>query len=129
MSEIAGKWGVSRDEELYRGDYLTRADAIAACDPNGSTWVGQFQEPPDPAGYIDHDLILEHILCQDEYSMEAAEGALEATKEELADLTQTMQAAFRDWMTRNSITPGFYMVDPDTVHKVQFDLDGHLITD
>ncbi len=119
MKSLVGKWGISHNEETYSGEYESREAAIAACDPgSGASWIGQYQDPPPPASYIEASDIIEHIQCQDDYSIECAEGALHATKSELEDLTESLRATFNAWMKRNSIDIGFYLIDSDTIEKI-----------
>lgn len=115
--DCIGTWGYSFNEEIYYGYYVTAEDAIAELH-GGRGWVGQFIAPSEPEGYIDGEDVIEHILCQDEYSGDYAEDAFDCSREVLDDLTLMLQQTFRDWMEKHGVEPGFLLVDPDTVRKV-----------
>jgi len=93
MSDIAGKWSYSTNEETYSGECDTREDAIAelfAENPDHDHgWVGMcvaFQAE----SYIDSHDIIERITCQDDCSIDAAQGWPHATKKEMQDLTDSI---------------------------------------
>ncbi len=117
MTNHVGKWSYSTDEETYHGNFDSREEAIAEMSGYEKFWTGQIVDPTDPEDYLDADLLLEHIQCQDDYSLDVAEDCLYCTKEDREDLTQAIRETFRQWMIRRGVTLGFWLIDQTTVQK------------
>jgi len=128
MADKVGKYGISTDEELFYGEYDSREEAIDECEP-GTSFIGQYREPADPASLFDGDDVIERIFDHEDYQIDVAEDALDATKEQRADLTAVLQGAFRDWMQRHKIKVGFLIVPCETQEKIVKDEDGHCVND
>ncbi len=109
---IAGKWGYSHDEETYFGTFDTKKEAIRAGRQEGRPlWVGQYIDPISPEKYIDGKDLIEQVLCQNDYCGEWAEGALDCTGTQLAELTMKMRSVFGDWLDKHDLRPRFGLVD------------------
>lgn len=110
---ITGKWGWTRDEESYHGFFDSpeeaAADGLGA--KAGIITVGQYREPTAPEDYIDADLIIEHVTCQDEYCIECAEEALHCSKEQEDELTAALRATFAQWLDKHKLRPTFGIVE------------------
>jgi len=104
---IAGTWGTSYDDECYSGRAASRDEAIAA-DPT-ARFVGQY-EAPLLESYLSAELLIEHVLCQDDYCGDWADGSLDATEEQCAELTEAVQRLFREWAERHDLVPQFGIV-------------------
>lgn len=111
---LEGKWSYSTNEENYAGECDTREEAIAelfAENPDSDHgWIGRCV-PFRAEWYIHADDVIEQITCQDECSIDAAQGWPHTTKEELQDLTDSLRAAFCAWMDRTDNRPNFYTID------------------
>ena len=112
MKQPIYSWSI--DEEIYYGQHDTPENAAAegfGDIPLGrqEVFVGENLDP-DPVSFIDADLILEHITCQDEFSTEAAEQWTQS-EEEKNDLTRRLRNAFNEWMEANNQVPGFWTVN------------------
>jgi hypothetical protein len=103
----AGTWGTSYDGEYYSGRSASRGEAIAA-DP-AARFVGQY-EAPQLESYLSAELLIDNVLCQDDYCGDWADGSLAATKEQLAELTDAVRLLFRDWVERHGLMPQFGIV-------------------
>lgn len=111
----AGKWGFSSSGETYIGAYDSREEAIQdgridAADPSGSFYVGQYRDPT-VEGCVDADLLLEHILCQDDFCGDWAEGSLSASDNQLDELTDAIQKVLGEWIDRHGLRPNFGIVE------------------
>ena len=73
-------------------------------------FVGEISDPV-PEAYIDADVILEHITCQDAFLGDHAEGWPEASKEQLEELEKELRAVFIAWMERHDLRPTFWYVN------------------
>lgn len=106
------QWAFSWDEELYDGTYDSKQEAIDeafAQDPTAeSVWV-VIAVKPKPEEYFDADLVIEHIKCQDDFGTEWAEGWPDETKEQLQELTDSLQKVFSEWMDKHSLRPTFFI--------------------
>ncbi|WP_437224962.1 hypothetical protein SH661x_001932 [Planctomicrobium sp. SH661] len=117
-----GKWTASTDEENWdgEGEWDSEADAIAGgpesleLSPGDTYYVGQTRAPT--ISVPDADDILEHITCQDDFSLDCAEGAFSCSKEVAAELTDAIQKTFDDWMARHKLEPTFYLIDNYSKH-------------
>lgn len=117
-----GRWGHSRDGELYTGFFDTREEALAEARANDSEFIGQYRDPISPEACIEADLLTEHVLCQDDYCGEWAEGVLDFTKEQEAELTAAIRRVFGEWIDRHGLRPGFGIVEkPETVEPEMAD--------
>ncbi len=112
---IEGKWGYSRDGEMYSGAFGSKEEAVCAAQKNESSYVGQYHAPSAPEDYIDADDLIEKVLCQDEYCGDWADGCLDANPEQKQELTAAVRKVFADWMDRHGLRPAFGMIDEATV--------------
>lgn len=112
-----GKWTVSTDEENWPAldGWETREQAIAegpeelGVEPGECFFVGQMRAPsisvPDADDFIDH------ILCQDDFCLECAEGSFDCTKEQRKELTNLLEKTFFEWMDRHGLRPRHFMIE------------------
>lgn len=107
---MEGKWGYSRDGEWFNGPFDSREE-LAAEVLNGVVYMGQFRAPIPPEQYIDAELLTEHVLCQDDYCLDCAEGCIEGTKKQQEDLTEAIRVLFRDWLVKHDLMPIFGIVE------------------
>jgi hypothetical protein len=110
MSEYA----YSLDGERYHGSFGSAEEAAANGlndDDRDSVWVGECVPPPQPETFLDAAYILEHVQCQDYYSGEYGEDWPNASKDQEAELTEALQAAFAAWLDRHGLRPEFFMVE------------------
>ncbi len=119
----------STDEENYQDNFDTPEAAAAEGfaqneeEENLRIFVGE-NETPDPAGYIDADLVLEHITEQEEFCIEVAAGWTQS-KTEKDDLTARLRKSFTDWMDEHKQHPSFWTVK--NVEEYGKDLDGNVV--
>lgn len=102
----------SRDEENYHGDFASPDEAVADALGqyiDGSVLVG-VKYQPGAESYIDATLVIEHIVCQDEYSAEAADHWPDASNEQLSELTAELQKVVGDWLDRHKLRESFFLV-------------------
>lgn len=102
----------STDGEWYHGSSATVEEAFEeAVDSGaeGSVWIGITYEPAAEA-YVDAELVLEHIACQDEYAHEAADDWPNATQEQLDELTAELQKTVGEWLDRHKLRERFFLV-------------------
>lgn len=111
--DITGKWGWTRDEESYYGFFNTPEEAAADGLPKegGTITVGQYRDPTAPEDYVDAELIIEHVTCQDEYCIECAEDALQCTKEQEDELTASLRTTFAAWLDKHKLRPSFGIIE------------------
>lgn len=115
---IEGRWGYTHDEETYHGSYATPEEAARESGRVVAT-VGQYEAPTPPEAYIDASLLVDHVLCQDDYCGDWADGCLDASPAEMAELTDAVRSAFRAWIDKNGLEPQFGTVRLDSVRKIK----------
>lgn len=122
--DITGKWGYSVDNEVFEDTLDTPEQAIVEGNERAldagvmKFYIGQYEGSPDPAGYIDADLIIEHVKCQDDFSHEFAEDWPDESREQNDELTEIMRATFRQWLDRHGLNPTFSTVDPSSIREL-----------
>lgn len=108
------KYSYSTNEENYEGEFDTPEEAAQACfaeNPDHHVcWVGEAVRP-QPENFIDGDLLIEHIMEQDEFSGDWAEAWPEATKEQKADLDERLKNMFLEWMDAHDLRPSFWNIE------------------
>lgn len=106
-------YSYSVDEERYFGGFATpeqaAAEAFDEYPDRTAVWVGENYQP-HPEGYIDADLVIEHITCQDEYCIDAADGWPDATKEQYEELTAALRKVVGDWLDKHKLRERFFLV-------------------
>lgn len=115
------KWSISTNGENYSGQYDTKEEAIAEGQAMGydSFYVGQCCSPISPeAAWCGEDWI-DHVLCQDDYSGEWADGSLNATNEELAELEGEVRPILAAWLERHGLRPTFWLIADGTVEEIE----------
>lgn len=111
-----GKWYYSSDEEMYYGHFDTKEEAIAELlDIHESGYVGQFVNA-NIEEYLDAEIMLENIQCQDQFGHESYEDMFHCTKSEFEELEQSLRTAFRQWVDR--VLRPILILDTDTVEEV-----------
>lgn len=113
-------YSLSRDEEHYHGEFETREGAIEEAKSEGLKrfWTGE-NVRPDPTDFIDGSDVIERIVCQDEFTGDWADGWPEATKEQEAELTGMLRAAFNLWMEKHGLGPKFWNVENVQEHTIE----------
>lgn len=117
---LSGKWGYSRDEEHYHGDFDTKEEAIEegkSCE-RGDFTVGQYR---DPNLEVDADRVLDQILeeAYDEGG-DCVEGWLSRVpRKQLEALSLTLSAAFQKWLVEHKHLPSFGIIDQHTLEKIE----------
>lgn len=125
VQDRIGKWGYCDSEDrIFEGYFDTEEMAIEAarnrCEESdaGPFEVGQYRAVHAPEGYIDANDIFEHICCQDEFSGDWADGFPGASKEQMRELTDKVQAEIRAWMERHDLLPDWVAVDEGTIREI-----------
>ncbi len=118
-------YAFSVDEEHFSGDFDTVELACqeAARDPDIGCffWVGEVTAPPGPEAFFDADLWLEHVSCQDEYSLDCAEDWDQATAVQKEELEEAVRNVMSLWLDRHNLRPGFFMVSQPQKFRVMPD--------
>lgn len=113
---IAGKWGISDTGERYEGMYDTRDEAKAAA--KHGQYIGQYREPVLPEECWSAEDWIDHVLCQDDYCHDCAEGCLDATEEQRCELELYVRAVLGAWLDKHGLRPEFGLVeDSEVVYK------------
>ena len=121
MSEsISGKWGYTRDEEFYTGAYDTPQDAIKAsgAEEGETVIIGQYRAPVPPEEFIHAEDMIEHVLVQDEYSGEWADGCISYSEDQERELTEALRKVFATWLDRHDLRPKFGIVDEAGIRRI-----------
>lgn len=117
MSEM--KYAYSCDGERYHGCFDSIEDAFdeANCQDGESVWIGMIVRPHAPEAFVDADLVLDHISCQDEYSHECAEDWCMCSDAEKEELTEYLQAVVAGWIRRHKLEPTFFLVQGERQYR------------
>lgn len=102
----AGKLTASYDGVDYHVVIDSREEALR----EGCQFIGRCVRPPVLAA-IDAERIIEDIQCQDEWSIDAAEGALDPSSAEIADLEERIRQCVSRWLTDHKLWPEFSLVE------------------
>ena len=109
-NDMVGKWGHTTDEETYHGWFDTwQESAREAGKPGETVRVGQYRVPVT-SGYIDADLVIEHITVQDDYG-DWAVDSFSTTDANLEELTEALRETFDQWVEKHGLQPQFGVVD------------------
>ena len=86
------QFSYSHDEEHFYGSFATPEEAAheGLCGEYDRCFVGE-NYTPDAESYLDADLLIEHVSCQDEYCVDAAEGWPNETKTQRDQLTTSLR--------------------------------------
>lgn len=118
MGSVAGKWGYSYDGgELFQGAYDSPQEAAEASG-RGLVVVGQYRDPVQPEEFVEASDIIDHVLCQDEYCGDWADGVLDCSPEQKDELTAALRTTVGTWLDRHGLRPEFGMVDANTMRKI-----------
>ncbi|NCX94328.1 MAG: hypothetical protein EBX40_06610 [Gammaproteobacteria bacterium] len=115
--DVAGTFVYSTDgsaEIWTSGRYDTIDDALDeafAWDAEKVVYIGECKRPPQPESIWEADDWLETVSCQDEYSIEVAEGWDRATKEQKEELETAVRNVMAEWLDKHDLRPKFYLVD------------------
>lgn len=104
------KYSYSHDDEHFHGEYDTPEEAFAMSNED-SAYVGENVAPTQPEDFWRAYDWLEHVSCQDEYSMDAAEGWDDSTKEQLSELETEVRKVMAAWLDRHGLRPKFWIVE------------------
>lgn len=110
------QWAYSRNEDgTYFGDFPDwRSAALDALhgyeDIRPGIWVGRCEPPVDPEHFIDANLILDHICCQDEYCGDWSDGWPGESQEQHDELTDAIRSVLAEWFDRHKLRPKFFTV-------------------
>lgn len=112
MSDLmTGKFAYSHNEEHYYGAFDSFDEAKReALDVYESAWVGECRKP-DVLGAIDGERLIDDILCQDDFSIDAAGEGLSATRDQMIELDDMLRETFRQWLDKHDLWPTFYVVE------------------
>lgn len=119
-----GKWAYSFDEENYSSSvFASRAEVVAELqDCDRAVWIGQCKPVDPPELFFTSWSVeewLKSVLEQDEYSIEAAEGSLNATRDQTTELAEEIRPIISAWLDRHGLRPRFYLIDEATVERVK----------
>jgi hypothetical protein len=116
---LIGKWSISRNEENYYGLFETLEEAIEEGIQYGTFWAGQCVAPIAPEQLFDgnvlRDWIDQHVLEHDDYAGEWADGAVDASREELNELAEELRPLIAAWLDRHALRPTHWNIDPQSV--------------
>lgn len=129
----AGKWGYdSGSEGNYRGDCPTPQEAAELaieqeCFEEGEIIeVGQYRDPALPESYVDAEIVLEHVACQDDYQHDCAEGWPNVKKPAIEELNAAITEVFAKWLDKHEARPWWCCVDMKTIRKFEV-IDGQAV--
>ena len=109
------QWAHSSDEENYGVYSDTREEAIKyGLDlyDGEPFWIGRCVEPRQPEDLWHADDWLEYVSCQDEYSMDCADGWDSGiTKSEKDELEAEVRKVMTAWLDRTKNRPDFYLIE------------------
>lgn len=105
------RYAWSSDGEVYVGDFASIERAFEDAEAEGCErpWIGKAGAPMVEQ-YVDADLILEHITCQDDYTAEVAEEWPFATVMQCHELTEALQKVVAEWVDKHKLWPTFFVV-------------------
>ncbi len=104
----------STDGENFHtlGEFATAREAAEAFFKDNAAdetvEIAEPSPPSEPEDFIDADLIIEHVGCQDDYQCDAAEDWPGATVAQLDELTEELRKVFASWLHKHGLRPGFY---------------------
>lgn len=108
-------YSLSLDGDLYEGEYPTRDAAIAAgceaSEPGFEFWTGFNREPAAPEECISGRDVIDVILGNEDYQVDQAEGALEASDAEVEELSRAIHDVIARWVSLNSLWPDHLCID------------------
>lgn len=111
----------SEDEERYHGPFDSVAAALTQAERDGVesdfVWVGECYHP-HAEDYVDAHLVLDHIVEQEEYCIDAADGWPNATTGQKAELTRLLQQTVGDWLDRHKLRERFFLVRDTVKHQL-----------
>lgn len=111
VGNMSKQFSYSHNGEEYHGRFDTFEQAKAEACEMGATFVGECVAPPAPESYFDADDWLEHVSCQDEYSIDAAEDWCRPTREQRGELENEVQAVMAAWLDRHGFRPTFFLIE------------------
>lgn len=111
----------SDDQEHYEGEASSPLGAAEdgfakSNDARSTIWVGRMVRPPAES-LIDADTVLDAIAADDAYSLECAEDWPRASKEQRAELAESLRRVVGEWLDRHDLR-GFFLVE-DVVEYVR----------
>jgi hypothetical protein len=112
--------------DTFNGDYATREEAIASAPrehdlaPGDRFKTGRSRKLTLPC--VDGGSVIEQAVCElvDECG-DAAEDAIDATREQERDLGEMLSATFAAWAEKHGIVINCYAVDGIEEHEVPRD--------
>lgn len=117
--ETRKTFSYSTDEEHYLGSFDTPEAAAHEGFEEEYQWgdgeirtifVGENVPPIPPEGYIDADLLIEHVQCQEDYSGEWADDWPGSTKAQTEELTTEVRKVFAAWVEKHDLRPRHFSV-------------------
>lgn len=114
-------YAYSLDEEMYHGGYGSPEEAAHECfecdDDAETCHVGRCVTP-DPVDYLDAEILIDNIQCQDDFAGEWAENWPGEAKEQRDELTAEFKKVFAAWLDRHNLRPRFFnVVDVQTITR------------
>jgi hypothetical protein len=119
MNPMSGKWGYSNDEEIYSGRFDTVDEAMVEAKALGYRVVGEYREPDAPEYFVDAEMLLDHIVSNDDYDGEWADGWPDATEDQMQELTSGIIKVFGEWLDKHDLRPKWGLVRSETIRHVE----------
>jgi hypothetical protein len=111
------EYAYSTNDEDFTGGFASPETALQEGfhenqdDPDTSITVGKCVPPPC-AELLYADLLLEHIVCQEEYQGEYAEGVFDGIPDDVKqELTDNLRLLFESWLTKHDLRPKFFVIE------------------
>lgn len=122
MGSIAGKWGYTRDGEMYTGAFDTASDAAAAGGrPGDSVEVGQYRDPVPfwDAVNVGAWHVIESAYDHDDWCGDWAADQIRPSREQREELERELRETIRKWCERHKLMPSFGVVQVASIHTLR----------
>ena len=105
----------TQEDTGYVGGFETREEAVQAAREDGLDsvyYLGEERPPIQPENLFDPEDWLEKVSCQEDYSIEAADGWSDpVTKDQLEELQAEVSLVMAAWLDRHKLRPKFFLVE------------------
>ena len=120
--EMIDTFSYSPTGENYYGQFATREAAIEAARAEVGSgqsrfWTGRNRAPEINLYCLSAETVIEDIVNQEDFQIDAADNWPNATKEQQDELTGMLQRTFRDWMARHGLAPTYWLVEDVQEHS------------
>ena len=118
---MSDKWSVSRDGEIYHGEFDSREEAIEEGREwnEGPFWVGKREDPTQPEWFWNAEGWIDSVLDQDGYRGDWASFGDSVTKEQRKELEAEVRPILAAWLDRHGLRPTHFNIDPGSVVKIE----------